>query len=126
MPPTVIPIDPRIRRYLVWKTCPYVRKDGEFNPDGRTINDIGNFEDMANAVLYNSLAWVINGSSVYAENAVRFINTWFLDAESGMNPNLEFSQMQRGPTGQTGTHTGILYVTCVYIALRLAHARYLQ
>ncbi|KAI0752836.1 chondroitin AC/alginate lyase, partial [Daedaleopsis nitida] len=97
----------------VWTTCPYVVRDGQFNPDGRTINDIGEFEDMANAILYNALAWVLNGSSVYSENVARFVNTWFLDGTTGMTPNLAYAQMQRGPTGQHGTHTGILDLKCM-------------
>ena len=88
-------------------------KDGQFNPDGRTINDIGEFEDMANAILYNALAWAINGSSVYSANVVRFINTWFLATDTAMTPNLAYAQMQRGPNGQNGTHTGILDLKCM-------------
>ena len=90
-------------------------RDGQFNPDAREVNDIGNFEDMANAVLYNALAWALNGSDAYAESAAAFVDAWFLDADTGMNPNLDYAQMQRGPTGQNGTHTGILCVstTCL-------------
>lgn len=95
---------------LVWTTCEYVTRDGQFNPDVRTAsNDIGNFDDMADAVLYNSLAWVINGpTSLYAGNAVRYIQTWFLNTDTAMNPNLNFAQMRRGPDNQNGTHTGVL------------------
>ena len=68
---------------------------------------------MANAVLFNALAWVLNGSDAYAESAAHFVDVWFLDADTGMNPNLNFAQMQRGPTGQNGTHTGILDLKCM-------------
>ena len=95
----------------VWTECPYVVRDGQFNPDAREVNDIGNFEDMANAILYSALAWVINGSASYAENVASWVDTWFLDDTTGMNPNLNYAQMQRGPDGQNGTHTGILCVS---------------
>ncbi|RDB17371.1 hypothetical protein Hypma_001833 [Hypsizygus marmoreus] len=94
----------------VWKTCQYVSRDGLFNPDGRLINDVGNFQSLSDAVLYNAIAFSITGgtSSSYSKTTVSFIKTWFLDDETKMNPNLNYGQMQRGPTGQFGSHTGIL------------------
>ncbi len=100
------------RTNAVWATCPYVSKDGQFNPDGRLVNDVGEFDDMANAVLYNSLAWALNGSSVYAARVASYVSTWFLDDATYMTPNLNYAQMNRGPKGQNGTHTGLLYVVC--------------
>lgn len=99
----------------VWTTCPYVSKDGQFNPDGRVVNNVGDFDSLANAVLYNSLAWALQGYSVYSSRVVTFIKAWFLDADTYMNPNLNYAQMQRGPDGQVGTHTGILYVAVPFI-----------
>lgn len=94
----------------IWKECKYVSRDGLFNPDGRLINDVGNFQSLSDAVLYNAIAHAFEGtsSSTYSKTAVSFIKAWFLDPETRMNPNLNFAQMQRGPTGQTGSHTGIL------------------
>ncbi|KNZ71669.1 hypothetical protein J132_07578 [Termitomyces sp. J132] len=94
----------------IWKTCTYVSRDGKFNPDGRLINDVGNFQSLSDMVLYNSIASALtgSGSSSYSTLAVEYIKTWFLDDETKMNPNLNYAQMQRGPTGQTGSHTGIL------------------
>jgi hypothetical protein len=70
---------------------------------------------MANAVLYNSFAWAINGSSQYAANAASFINTWFLANDTYMNPNLNYAQVERGPgpTSNEGTHTGVLDLKCM-------------
>src|SRR3984957_3838356 len=42
---------------------------------------------------------------------VLFIKTWFIDSETRMNPNLKYAQMNRGPAGQFGSHTGILFVS---------------
>jgi hypothetical protein len=52
------------RCVLFWVTCPYYQLDGQFNPDVRTVNNIGAFDTMANAILYNALAWTISGSSL--------------------------------------------------------------
>ncbi|KAJ8083369.1 hypothetical protein PM082_009241 [Marasmius tenuissimus] len=94
----------------VWTTCPYHLRDGIFNPDGRLINDVGNFDNLTNAVLYNSIAYVITGgaSNMFSRNAVRFLKHWFIDEDTRMNPSLTYAQLMRGPTGQVGRHTGIL------------------
>ena len=55
-------------------------RDGQFNPDVRTVDDVGEFDDLSNAILFNALAWAINGSSVYSANVAKFVNTWFLGA----------------------------------------------
>ena len=93
---------------LVWEQCNYVQKDGQLNDGNRIVNNIGDFEDLADAVLYNSLAWHIAGSDTYATRVSQWIDTWFLNSTTKMNPNLNYAQMQGGPNGQVGTHTGIL------------------
>ncbi|KAJ7021165.1 chondroitin AC/alginate lyase [Mycena alexandri] len=94
----------------MWKTCPYVNRDGLVNPDRTTINDFQSFFNLSDAVLYNSLAFTFQNqsSSVYSQNVVKFIKGWFLDSATAMNPNLNYAQMNRGPNGQHGEYTGIL------------------
>jgi len=92
----------------IWTTCPYYGRDGLFNPDVRLVNDTGAFQALSDAVLYNAIAWVTTGSSVFSRNAAHFVNTWFLDPDTAMLPNLDYAQIQRGPASQNGTHTGVL------------------
>lgn len=96
--------------FLVWKECPYETRDGLFNPDGRLINDVGAFSDLADAVLYNSISHTFQDqpTSIYSQNVVNFLKVWFLNKNTRMNPNLNYAQMNRGPDGQFGDHTGIL------------------
>lgn len=68
---------------------------------------------MANAVLYNSMAWVITGSNNYSANAANYVKTWFVDPDTAMTPNLNYAQLPRGPNGQTGAHTGVLLVASI-------------
>ncbi|KAJ7032159.1 chondroitin AC/alginate lyase [Mycena alexandri] len=93
-----------------WTKCDYVVRDGEVNPDRNVIQDFQSFFNLSDAVLYNSIAATLQNSpsSVYSQNVVRFITTWFLDPDTAMNPNLDYSQMDGGPNGQTGTFTGML------------------
>ncbi|KAJ7875883.1 chondroitin AC/alginate lyase [Mycena olivaceomarginata] len=92
------------------KLCNYVFRDGQVNPDRNTIQDSQSFSNLSDAVLYNSIAAMLQNksSSVYSQNMAKFINTWFLDADTAMNPNLNYAQMNLGPGGQNGTYTGIL------------------
>lgn len=54
-----VPLDSTL--FTVWTTCPYYTRDGVFNPDARLVNDTGQFAALADAVLYNSLAWALEG-----------------------------------------------------------------
>ncbi|KAJ7184838.1 chondroitin AC/alginate lyase [Mycena filopes] len=93
-----------------WTKCNYVFRDGQVNPDRFSIQDFQSFFNLSDAVLYNSIAASLQNktSSVYSQNVVKFIDTWFLNADTAMNPNLNYAQMNGGPGGQTGVYTGIL------------------
>jgi len=98
----------------IWTTCPYVQKDGQFNPDVRQLaNDVGEFSDMSDAIFYSAMAWAFNGSSIFSSNVANYINVWFLDPATSMTPNLNYGQVQRGPGKQNGTHTGVLDLKCM-------------
>ncbi|GJE86341.1 alginate lyase family protein [Phanerochaete sordida] len=97
----------------VWQQCNYVNRDGQLNPANRVVNNIGDFETLADAVLYNSLAYALTRADDYAQNAASFVNAWFLAPDTKMNPNLNYAQMQGGPSGQVGTHTGVLDLKCM-------------
>lgn len=95
-------------RHIVWAECSYSPRDGQFNPDRLLVNDTGNFEAMSYAALYSSLAWVFTGYSNYSASAAHYIDTWFINPDTAQTPNMEYSQMNRGPDGQVGTHPGVL------------------
>lgn len=87
-------------------------RDGEFNPDFRLVNNTGDFWAVSDAIFYNALSWAINGSDTFAINTARFIDVWFINNNTRMNPNLNYGQMIRGPGKRIGAHTGLL---CVFI-----------
>ncbi|KAF8521779.1 chondroitin AC/alginate lyase [Hysterangium stoloniferum] len=98
----------------IWVTCPYVTRDGEFNPDRLLVNNVVAFQNLSDAVFYGAMAWALNSQSspIFSRNVVSYIKAWFLDPATKMNPNLNYAQMHRGPDGQVGTHTGILDLKC--------------
>ncbi|KAG9030913.1 hypothetical protein FRB95_003423 [Tulasnella sp. JGI-2019a] len=93
----------------IWTECDYVNEDGVFSPDVRLVNDTGNFQAMSDAVFYNTLAYRITGDVSYANTVVWFIDIWFLNNATYMNPNLDYAQVVRGVNGSHGgTHYGVL------------------
>ncbi|KAH9946788.1 chondroitin AC/alginate lyase [Amylocystis lapponica] len=93
-----------------WTTCPYEAQDGKVNPDVRTLPDSPAIVSVSQSVLYNSVAYVLQKTSVFSQNAAGFIDTFFLAPATAMHPNMNFGQLVRGPgkDNQVGTFTGIL------------------
>jgi hypothetical protein len=77
------------------------------------VNDTGNLNALADTVFFNSLAWAINGSERFENIVASFISTWFINPDTYMYPNLDYAQMNRGPDGQKGAHTGLLDMKCI-------------
>lgn len=85
---------------------PYVRHDGEINPESKTGTDANAFGAMGEAVQTLGLAYYFTGHEPYAEKAAAIVRTWFLDPATRMNPHLKYAQAIRGVN--EGRGTGIL------------------
>ena len=71
---------------------PYIRKDGERNPEISKITDRDNLGRLGDAVTTLSLAYAYTGREAYATHAARLVRVWFLDPATRMNPHLQFGQ----------------------------------
>ena len=92
-----------------YSTCPYIRRDGQVNPDVRTLPGNNAFSHATQATMLNALAYIITGSSHYSTNAVAYIRTLLLDFETGINPSAAYAQVIRGPPfDQQGGFEGVL------------------
>jgi hypothetical protein len=86
---------------------PYIRKDGLTNPEYNGDNfDRRRSQNMTDDVRALALAAYFTGHQAYADKAKTLTETWFLDEETGMNPNLKFAQNVPGKT--EGREFGIL------------------
>jgi hypothetical protein len=70
---------------------PYIRKDGEINPEGESL-DRGKQGRMMSAVASLALGWHFFDDVNAAVHGARLLRTWFIDPETRMNPHLEFGQ----------------------------------
>ncbi|MCD2424790.1 alginate lyase family protein [Niabella pedocola] len=86
---------------------PYVFKDGQSNPELNRY-DRNTLGDMCAAVHTLSLAYFYSGAEKYAQKAVSLLRTWFLDASTRMNPNLEYSQFIPGRDRSKGRPEGLI------------------
>jgi hypothetical protein len=81
---------------------PYMRRDGEHNPEIKKITDHDNLSTLDNSVRLLSLAWYFTGDEKYALKAATLIRYWFINADTRMNPNLQYAQGIPGITSGRG------------------------
>ena len=75
---------------------PYIRRDGETNPDSKRGTDAPTIVAMAGAVETLSIAYYFTDEERYAERAGLLIRAWFLDPATKMNPNFRYAQAVPG------------------------------
>jgi hypothetical protein len=75
---------------------PYLRRDGERNPEIYKITDRTYLGKVDNAARILAFAWYFTGNEKYAAKATVLLHTWFIDDATKMNPNLNFGQAVPG------------------------------
>ncbi|MGV3457484.1 alginate lyase family protein [Sphingomonas sp.] len=86
---------------------PYIRRDGEVNPERNTDRfDRMALGRMASDADVLGLAYYYTGDRRYADQLAAIVRTWFLDPATAMNPNMNYAQMVPGHS--TGRPEGVL------------------
>jgi hypothetical protein len=71
---------------------PYVRRDGEVNPERGQTSDRKRLDNMVQAVKTLALGYFFTDREAYAVQAAKTLRAWFLDAPTKMNPHLRYAQ----------------------------------
>src|SRR6266436_5347612 len=85
---------------------PYIRRDGERNPEINKITDHRSLDQLESSVETLALAYYFKGDEAYATKAVRLLRAIFLESATRMNPNLEYAQFIPGVN--TGRGIGLI------------------
>jgi hypothetical protein len=81
---------------------PYMRKDGQRNPEINKITDHQLLDDLEQATQTLSLAYYLTGDEKYAAKASSLLKHWFFDEATKMNPNLDYAQAIPGVNNGRG------------------------
>jgi len=81
---------------------PYMRKDGQHNPETYKIADHKNLSDLSANSQALALAWYLTGDEKYAKKATTLLRYWFFDEATKMNPNLDYAQAIPGVNNGRG------------------------
>jgi hypothetical protein len=84
---------------------PYIQHDGESNPDNFNAHRLALIR-LSVQVPALAAAWKITPEKKYVHHASKHLRAWFLDANTRMNPNLQYAQAIHGRT--TGRGIGII------------------
>ncbi len=85
---------------------PYIRRDGERNPEINRITDHHSLDQLEASVETLALAYYFKGDEPYATKAVELLRAFFLDPATWMNPNLQYAQFIPGVN--TGRGIGLI------------------
>jgi len=81
---------------------PYIRRDGEINPESDTGTDDNALTRICESVETLGLAYWFTGDERFARKAAELTRVWFLNAKTAMNPNLQHAQAIPGVTPGRG------------------------
>ena len=85
---------------------PYIRRDGERNPEINKITDHHSLDQLEASVGTLALAYYLKGDDAYASKAVQLLRAFFLDPATRMNPHLQYAQFIPGVN--TGRGIGLI------------------
>lgn len=80
---------------------PYIQRDGESNPDNFNAHRLALIR-LSVQVAALAAAWKVTRHNKYVDHAAAHLRAWFVDPETRMNPNFQYSQAIHGRTPGRG------------------------
>ena len=102
---------------------PYVQRDGERVPGTEMYDpqsdrfDRTRLQHLFDDGISLALAWLLTNEERFARHGAAWIDRWFVDQRTRMNPHLRFAQVRRGHNGDEGAGTGIIEMKDLYYYL---------
>ena len=99
----------------------YILKDGKVNPDSKYY-DSAKLSGLAVRCERLSKAFYLTHDNKYYDALIRQLRAWFINEETYMTPDFEFSQVIPGQNNNKGTSTGMVdayYFNAVIEGIRL-------
>ena len=103
---------------------PYIRHDGHHNEKQVHLGDEPRLNQMSDNVEALAFGWAMLHREDCARRAGEWLRAWFVNSDTRMNPNLEYSQIRLGNDHNHGSNSGILdgrTFANVVDSLRLLH-----
>ncbi|KAJ3330662.1 hypothetical protein HDU76_005125 [Blyttiomyces sp. JEL0837] len=100
---------------LTFDGLPYVRRDGQVNPEVDSVSDHDLFKLLIKNVQALALGYFYLDDDRYATELARIVRQWFLDPQTAMNPNLNYGSVLKGAFNNTGRNQGCLDFMNLYI-----------
>ena len=85
---------------------PYVYRDGKLNPEVYLVPDRNNIHDLIHRTKILSVAYHFTNNISNASKATELLQVWFINNDTRMNPNLQYSEVISGKNN--GTASGII------------------
>lgn len=86
---------------------PYIGKDGVVNPESN-LYDLKKFNTTTYNLMSLSISNHLTGNKEYGNRAVEVLRKWFLDRNTGMNPNFDYAQIVPGTNNNKGNVYGVI------------------
>jgi hypothetical protein len=85
---------------------PYLYRDGKLNPEVHLVPDRNNIHDLIHRTKILSVAYHFTNNISYASKATELLQVWFINNDTRMNPNLQYSEVISGKNN--GSASGII------------------